>query len=165
MRPRISTAVHRDRGREASTLEESLAARGGRHRREGATGRTLAFVARLCLGVALALAACRPAGPVDGSPTEPPQGRATVSITLAWDAPTTDAAGRPLDDLAGYRLYFGPTSPLDPARDTAVEVGLETSHTLRDLQPGTYFFAVSAIDEAGNESELSNEVGAELTAP
>lgn len=161
----MPTVVHRDRTRVASTPGEPLAARRRRRRSGGAIDRTLTLVARLCLGGALTLAACRPAGPEDGSITDPPQGPATVSITLAWDPPSTDAAGQPLDDLVGYRLYFGPASPLDPARDTFVEVGLATSHTLRDLQPGTYFFAISAMDEAGNESALSNEVGAELTAP
>jgi len=104
--------------------------------------------------------ACRPAGPDDEGPTGP---LATVSVTLAWDPPQTDAAGGPLADLAGYRLYFGGTSPLATTRDTFVDVGLATTHTLSGLSPGTYFFATTAIDESGNESALSAELRAELT--
>ncbi len=32
------------------------------------------------------------------------------TITLAWDAPTTNTDGTPLTDLAGYKIYYGPTS-------------------------------------------------------
>ena len=46
---------------------------------------------------------CAPDGPGDGVPTHPSD---TYSVTLEWDAPTTDAVGRPLQDLAGYRLYY-----------------------------------------------------------
>jgi hypothetical protein len=85
-------------------------------------------------------------------------------VTLGWDPPATDAAGGPLDDLAGYRLYFGTRSPLSAARDTFVEVAPGAEFTLEDLRPGTWYFAISAVDESGNESELSNEVRGELEA-
>lgn len=114
------------------------------------------------------LASCRPAGPGNGSPTEPPEppdGEPTVSIALAWDPPTTDAEGNPLDDLVGYRLYFGTRAPLSQVRDMFVEVGTRTTYELEGLAPGTWFFAITAVDENGNESAFSNEVGAELEAP
>lgn len=124
------------------------------------------LLATCCLLATIVLLACRPSGPEKSSVTEPTEGQpATVSVSLAWDPPTTDAAGRPLDDLAGYRLYFGTRSPLSQARDTSVELSSMTSFTLEDLPPGTYFFAISAVDDSGNESELSNEVRAELTGP
>lgn len=94
--------------------------------------------------------------------TEPPDGEPTVSVTLAWDPPTTDAQGNALEDLAGYRLYFGTRAPLSQARDTFVAVGTSTTHTLEGLSPGTWFFAITAVDVNGNESGFSNEVGAEL---
>lgn len=110
--------------------------------------------------------ACRPAAPDNGDGALlGPDPVSTVSITLAWDPPETDAVGRPLQDLASYRIYFGHESPLDTARDTFVDVGLVTTYTLQDLPPGTYFFATTAIDESGNESALSGEVGAELSLP
>lgn len=124
--------------------------------------RRVTFPSLLTLAGLVALPACRPAGPDDGPPTGPPTGEPKVSITLAWDAPETDATGAPLDDLAGFRLYFGTTSPLVTSRDTFVDVGMATSYTLRELPPGTYHFATTAIDADGNESDLSAEVTAEL---
>lgn len=106
--------------------------------------------------------ACRPEGPEDEAPTGPPSAT-TVSVTLEWDPPSTDAAGDPLDDLAGYRLYFGTSTPLAVARDTFVDVGMSTSFTLVGLEPGTWYFATTAIDESGNESALSAELRADLT--
>lgn len=108
--------------------------------------------------------ACRPGPPEagEGSAVGPP-GATTVSVTLAWDPPVTDAGGAALDDLAGYRLYFGTATPLDVSRDTFVEVGAVTAYTLEDLPAGTYYFATTAVDESGNESALSDELRAELT--
>lgn len=114
---------------------------------------------------ALAWLACRPAAPGNGDSAVGPPSGGTLSITLAWDAPATDALGRPLEDLASFRIYFGPRSPLDVARDTFVDVGLVTTYTLEGLTPGAYFFATTALDQNGNESGLSGEVGAELSLP
>lgn len=124
------------------------------------TLRAIALTGALLSGLA-GLWACRPAAP-EGAPTGP-GGTPTVSVTLAWDPPATDASGGPLADLAGYRLYFGTRSPLAATRDTFVSVGLAGSRTLSGLTPGTWFFAISAIDESGNESALSAELRAELT--
>jgi len=120
--------------------------------------------AGVLLGVlcALVLYACRPGGP-DGDPGTGPPSSTAVSVTLEWDPPVTDATGDPLDDLAGYRLYFGTSTPLSVARDTFVDVGLATTHTLVGLEPGTWYFATTAVDESGNESVLSAELRADLT--
>ncbi len=86
-------------------------------------------------------------------------GGGKYSVTLAWDAPTTNADGTPLEDLAGYKLYDGKTS----ATYTAVtDVGNVTAFRLKDLPAGPRFFAVTAYDTAGNESEFSVEVSAVL---
>jgi len=59
-------------------------------------------------------------------------------------------------DLAGYKLYYGTASRSYP---NIINVGLMTTHTVNDLQPGyEYFFAVTAYDTAGNESDFSEEV-------
>lgn len=137
-----------------------------RMRKRSPTARWLLSLVAIVAGAYLT--SCRPSGPGTGSPTdppEPPDGEPTVSIALAWDPPTTDAEGEPLDDLAGYRLYFGTRAPLSQARDTFVEVGTSTTYRLEGLAPGTWFFAITAVDVNGNESEFSNEVGAELGAP
>lgn len=133
----------------------------------GESGRRARLIAAVLSSLLLVHPACRPSGPDAGGPTGPqePGTEPTVSISLAWDPPQTDVEGRPLDDLAGFRLYFGTRSPLVASRDTFVDVGTATSFRLEGLEPDTYFFAISAVDETGNESELSNEVGAELSPP
>jgi hypothetical protein len=92
-----------------------------------------------------------------------PGGRAlamtTVTVQLAslsWDAPTENVDGTPLDDLAGFNLYWGAAS-----RTYGVPVALSdpnaTSHSI-ELSAGTYYFAMTALDLDGNESAFSNEV-------
>jgi len=80
-----------------------------------------------------------------------------VDVVLRWSAPTTNADGSPLADLAGYRIYYD-TLPIDPSRSRITSTGTETSDTLRGLGRGSYHFAVTAVDTSGNESAMSNEV-------
>ena len=103
--------------------------------------------------LALALAAgCTPDAPGDGIPTHPTD---TYSVTLEWDAPTTDAVGRPLEDLSGYRLYYRETDSA-AGSETMIELGPETRVTVSGLPAGDYLFAVTALDTLGNESDLSD---------
>jgi len=92
-------------------------------------------------------------GSSSGTPSTPePAG----TIDLAWDAPTTDADGNPLTDLAGYWIYYGTSSGTYPDR---VYVGNVTTYTLTGLTPGqTYYIAATAIDTSNNESSYSNEI-------
>jgi hypothetical protein len=115
----------------------------------------------LALGVALALAlvaGCTPDGPGGGIPTHPGD---TYSVTLEWDAPTTDAVGRPLDDLAGYRLYYRETES-ESGSETMVELGAENRATVKGLSAGDYLFGVTALDGMGNESDLSEPLPVEV---
>lgn len=79
------------------------------------------------------------------------------SVMLHWTAPALSVDGSLLDDLAGYRVRWGHESGrYDNARSVT---GAETtSATVEGLSPGTYFFAVTAVDMSGNESTSSNEV-------
>ena len=85
------------------------------------------------------------------------------TVTLTWDPPTTNADGTALTDLAGYKVYYGNASrsysSVNPVIDNV------TTYTSPDLAPGTYFFAVTALDAAGNESAYSNEVSKTIAAP
>ncbi len=120
--------------------------------------RVTPFAALVALGLA-----CTPQPP-DGL-TEPPSGEpATFSVTLAWDPPTTDAVGAPLTDLASYRLYYGQATPVTRDNAAMVEVGSDATFTVDGLSAGVWFFAVSALDTEGNESDLSGEISAELRA-
>jgi len=71
------------------------------------------------------------------------------SLTLIWDENHED-------DLAGYRVYRGTQSL---KYDWYEFVGNITKFEINGLQTGVqYYFAVSALDYWGNESELSAEV-------
>ena len=75
---------------------------------------------------------------------------------LSWDPPTTNADGSPLTDLDGYRIYYGTSSG---AYVTTLDVGNVITSTITNLTDGTiYYFAVTAYDLSGNESDFSNEV-------
>jgi hypothetical protein len=76
--------------------------------------------------------------------------------TLSWDAPTTNADGTPLTDLAGYKVYYGTASGIYSQNK---DVGNVTTYTVTNLTDGlTYYFAVTAYDTSMNESGYSNEV-------
>ena len=84
----------------------------------------------------------------------------SVAGTLAWDAPTSNANGSPVTDLAGYKIYYGTV----PGNYTAsINVGNVTSVPVTTLSsavpaPGLYYIAVTAYDTVGNESAYSNEI-------
>ncbi|HTD68060.1 MAG TPA: hypothetical protein VK846_16165 [Candidatus Limnocylindria bacterium] len=72
-----------------------------------------------------------------------------MDVVLEWDA-------NPESSIAGYRVYIGLQSR---QYDTNHEVGLATQMPLPPLEPcRTYYFAVTAYDGDGIESEFSEEV-------
>ena len=77
------------------------------------------------------------------------------STTLTWDAPTINADGTALTGLAGYKIYYGTSTG---SYTTTVDAGNFTTYTVPALSAGTYYFAVTAYDTSGNESNYSNEV-------
>ncbi|MGO9204118.1 MAG: MBG domain-containing protein [Limisphaerales bacterium] len=71
------------------------------------------------------------------------------SVTLAWDPSTSP-------EVSGYNLYYGGASQ---TYTNMVAVGGATNATVSGLLPGArYFFAVTAIDISGLESDFSNEI-------
>jgi hypothetical protein len=110
-------------------------------------------------GVLCGLYACSPEAPEGGIPTHPAD---VFSVTLEWDAPTQDAAGQPLTDLSGYRLYYSPALPPSGAEGVRLDLGLDTRVTVPGLPAGRYFFAVTAVDLTGNESDLSAPLEVEI---
>ncbi|GAB4345073.1 MAG: hypothetical protein Kow006_01810 [Gammaproteobacteria bacterium] len=81
----------------------------------------------------------------------------TRSVLVSWTAPTTRTDGSPLDDLSGFRIHYGTASNVYTQTVTVNDAN-STSHTVENLTPGTYYFAVTAFDSASNESDYSSEV-------
>lgn len=79
------------------------------------------------------------------------------SVTLNWAAPTQNADGSPLTDLAGYKIYYGKAS-----RSYDHEIRIDspgtTTYTVENLVPGTYFFAATSFNSSGVESDYSGEI-------
>lgn len=112
-----------------------------------------------CALAILSSSSCTPDGPDSGPPTHPTD---RYSLTLEWDAPTLDAVGRPLDDLAGYRLYVSADPPSASTEAQVIDVGNSTMYTVTGLEAGNYLFAVTALDDLGNESDFSEPLPAEV---
>jgi hypothetical protein len=75
--------------------------------------------------------------------------------TLSWNAPTQRTDGTPLTDLAGFRIYFG-NSRDDLRYVIEVKDPGARSWVVEDLTQGAWFFAATAFDRAGLESDRSN---------
>jgi hypothetical protein len=75
----------------------------------------------------------------------------TGSATLSWTPPTQNSNGSVLTDLAGYHIYYGTTPELGQSV-TLANAGL-TRYVLSGLTQTTWYFAMTAYDTAGNESD------------
>jgi hypothetical protein len=115
------------------------------------------------LTLCLAVNGCKSGGgsgsAVSGSDPGGGGGNPTFSIALVWAEPSTNDDGSALSDLEGYNLYYGTSSG---NYSHVLDVGAQTQVNITDLAANTYYFAVSAYDDSGNESGLSNEVAATL---
>ena len=80
---------------------------------------------------------------------------AAGSVTLSWTAPTENEDGSPLEDLAGYRIYWGTTPGEYPNSLTIDNPGITTT-VIDSLVPGTYEFVATSFNAAGVESVYSN---------
>ena len=94
-----------------------------------------------------------PPDPGPGPGTDPPPSNGTA--TMSWIAPTEREDGTPLNNLAGFKIYYGQSENqlselvvLDnPGLATYVIDGLE--------EQSTWYFALSAFDSEGRESARS----------
>jgi hypothetical protein len=71
-----------------------------------------------------------------------------ADVSLAWDPSISP-------NIAGYKVYVGNASR---TYGSPITIGNQTTYTVMGLGPNTYYFAVTAFDVAGNESDFSNEV-------
>ncbi|MBC8182337.1 Ig-like domain-containing protein [candidate division KSB1 bacterium] len=80
---------------------------------------------------------------------------AADELKVTWNKNTED-------DLIGYKVYWGTSSR---TYSNNFYVGTDTTYMVPDLSQGNeYFFAVTAIDTANNESAYSDEVSYSLAA-
>jgi len=80
---------------------------------------------------------------------------ASGSATLTWQPPTQNADGSPLTNLVGYSVYWGLT-PSDLSNSTRINNAGITSYLVEQLTPATWYFAITARDADGDESDFSN---------
>jgi hypothetical protein len=80
----------------------------------------------------------------------------TGSATLAWSEPASYIDGTPVAGTIGYKVYYG-TAPR--TYTNVVDVQNMTSCSIGALSSGrTYYFAITAYDSTGIESDYSNEL-------
>ena len=87
------------------------------------------------------------------APAPAPAPALPLTAALTWSASVAS-------DVAGYRVYYGTSSrSYTQVKGAGLVAGNVTSMTVSGLQSGkTYYFAVTAFDAAGNESNYSSEV-------
>lgn len=84
-----------------------------------------------------------------GGGTEPEPEPSAPQVVLQWNSNSEP-------DLLGYKIYVGQSSGNYQFWN---DVGNQTNYTVTNLQEGTtYYFAATAYDFYGNESDFSDEV-------
>lgn len=82
-----------------------------------------------------------------------------TSVTISWVPPTENTDGTTLTNLSGYDIHYGTASHKYTQTITVSNPGL-ARYVMANLSPGTYYFAVAAVNSSGTESPLSAEVTA-----
>jgi putative Ig domain-containing protein len=83
-------------------------------------------------------------------PTTPPK---VLSFSLSWLPPTENEDGTALTNLAHYRIYRG-TAPGKLQLVSTASAGL-TRLVMDAPPPGKHYFAITAVNKNGHESEQS----------
>ncbi|MEJ2618660.1 MAG: fibronectin type III domain-containing protein [Candidatus Thiodiazotropha sp.] len=103
-------------------------------------------------------------GDDDKTSSEPDNSSADPAHQLSWIAPSTRTDGSFLDlsELAGFKIYSGPTSNnLELIAD--IEDAQSTSYDLSSIEPGSYFFGIVAYDTDGLNSPISERIEKTIT--
>ncbi len=109
-------------------------------------------------GILAGCGGCGAGGREAASPA-PPAGTATGSATISWTPVNAYTDGSPLDP-AGYRVY---ARKVPGGYTTVINIPNmrgpgSTIYTFDNLVQGTYYFAVTAYDNTGVESNMSAEM-------
>ena len=92
-------------------------------------------------------------GSGSGSPPVPQ----SDSVTLSWAAPTENTDGSALTNLAGFDIYYGSSAASLTQKISIASVGLLT-YVVPNLNSGTWYFEVVAVNAAGVQSGPSSVV-------
>jgi hypothetical protein len=79
----------------------------------------------------------------------------TGTATLRWTPPTQNEDGTRIENLAGYRVYYG-TSTSNLNQVLTISGASITSARIENLTPATWYFALKAYNAANVESSFSN---------
>jgi hypothetical protein len=79
------------------------------------------------------------------------------SVTLSWAAPTENTDGSALTNLAGFDIYYGNSAASLTQKISIGSVGLLT-YVVPNLNSGTWYFEVVAVNAAGVQSGPSSVV-------
>jgi len=82
-------------------------------------------------------------------------------LTVTWTPPTSNTDGTPLKNLAGYTLLYG-TAPKTYSTAISIDDPKATRYAVGGLSPGTYYFALAAINSTGRHSVLSAEASGKV---
>ncbi|MBI3008106.1 MAG: fibronectin type III domain-containing protein [Candidatus Omnitrophica bacterium] len=106
---------------------------------------------------------------VNGTPSDASAPKTPTNLTatagntlvdLSWTAPTQNADGSTLTDLAGYNVYRSISSGGDFTKINTSTVTVTTYQDTGLTNGTTFFYKVSAIDDVPNESVLTSAVSA-----
>ena len=79
------------------------------------------------------------------------------SLTLSWDAPTSNTDGTVLTNLSGYQIQYG-TSAAALTQSIRIENPGISTYVVSNLASGTWYFTISAYNTAGTSSPPSSTV-------
>jgi hypothetical protein len=77
-------------------------------------------------------------------------------------APALNTDGSQLTDLSGYRVKYGREST-NLSQSESITDSSATSYEVKYLTTGTWYFAMVAINSAGEESDQSGVVSITIT--
>lgn len=99
--------------------------------------------------------------PLTAAAQQAPLFEITGTTTLRWQAPTQNVDGTPLEDLCCYKIYWGEQSR-NYTQELDVPDGTSTNRSfsfpLNSEGQTNWYFAMTALDDDGNESAYSNEI-------
>jgi hypothetical protein len=84
------------------------------------------------------------------------------SATLSWLPPTENEDGSTLNDLAGYRIYYG-RDRSNLSRSIVLNNPGLTNYVIENLAPSIWHFAMTSVNADGDESVRSSTVSKTIT--